>query len=346
MAETMFLAEKLLEQLEVLRQEVRQRPWRELSREAFVHQLRRAVEGFEGVAAQLEGLHAALREKPSPNQPDLHEPLKELNATLSLLKRNLKLEEGKPFISGHTKLSESRETPELYASIEDKLLTALAKTAFLGERLNLYGQRQADIGPGLRGAPKNVLTLLEHKEDELQALKQRYDDLRNKTFFGAIAEESTAELERELNDLNARLHAERALLTRDLEIFNREINELLDRQLEFDRKMQALNDLYADYARKSTELLSLVKREKDLSRKALLDTEQETAHLRMAYSKELLRMDEAKLLAHKAGRDEAQKELEKLRRELKDKEELLSHFRKMAEEKEQELSRAKEKKPR
>ena len=344
MAETLFLCDKLLEQLEVLRQETRQRPWRELNREAFVYNLRRAVEGLEGIAAQLEAVHASLREHPQPGQPDVQEPLKELNATITVLKRNLKLEEAKPMVSErHMKLTESRENPDLYSSLEDKIISALTKTAFLCERLNLYGRRQAEVSPALRGAPRNVLNLLEQKEDELQEIRKRYDELRNKTFFGALAEESTAELERELSDLNARLQTEKALLGKDLESFNREINSLLDRQLEFDRKMGSLSDIYSEYSRKSAELASLLKREKDLAKKILIETDGDTAHLRALYSKELLRMDEAKLLARKEGREESQKELEKLRRDAKDREEMLARFREMVHERELELSRLKEK---
>ncbi len=340
MAETLFLCEKLLEQLEVLRQEVRQRPWHELSREAFVHTLRRAVEGMEGVAAQLEALRAGFQARPQPGQPDVHEHLKELHGVLTVCKRNLQLEEAKPLVEErHLKLTERRENPDLYASLEEKVISILTRTAFLCERVNLYGRRQAEVAPALKGAPKNVLNLLEQKEDELQELKKRFDELRNKTYFGAIAEESTAELERELGDLNARLHTERALLEKDLEAFNQQINSLLDKQLDFDRKMQSLNDIYVEHARKTADLVSLLKREKDLARKVLIESEQDMAHLRSTYSRELLRMDEAKLLARKEGRDETQKELDKLRRELKEREELLNHFRKMAEEREQALAR-------
>lgn len=347
MAQTLFLVDKLLEELDVLRQQVRQRPWRELNREAFVYTLRRTIEGMESMVSQLEAIHASFRENPQPGHPDVEENLKELHAALGLFKRNLKLEESKPLIDEHHfKESESHAAPELYASLEDKAVTVLTHTAFLCERLNLHSRRQIEApSAGLRGAPRNVLNLLEQKEDELQGMRNKYEALRNKTFFGAMAEESTASLEREISDLNARLHAEKAVLERELENFNHTINSLLDKQLEFDRRMQAMADLYAEHARKASELNSLVKRERDLAKKILLDSEQDMAHLRATYSKELLRMDEAKQLARKDGREEAQQELERLKHALKEKDGLLADYRKMLGEREKALSRLKEKVP-
>ncbi len=347
MAQTLFLVDKLLEELDVLRQQVRQRPWRELNREAFIYTLRRTIEGMESMVAQLEAIHSSYKENPQPGQPDVEENLKELHATLGLFKRNLKLEESKPLIGErHLKESESHEAPELYASLEDKAVTVLTHTAFLCERLNLHTRRQAESPSGsLRGAPRNVLNLLEQKEDELQAMRNKYEELRNKTFFGAMAEENAAGLEREISDLNARLHAEKAVLERELEDFNHTINSLLDKQLEFDRRMQAMADLYAEHARKASELNALVKRERDLAKKVLLDSEQDMAHLRSTYSKELLRMDEAKQLARKDGREEAQQELERLKHALKEKEGLLVDYRKMLSEREKALGRLKEKVP-
>ncbi|HIH16409.1 MAG TPA: hypothetical protein HA252_03315 [Candidatus Diapherotrites archaeon] len=342
MAETLFLADPLLERLETVREQVQRRPWRELSREAFVYLLRQGVEGLEGIAAQLEALRAAFQEKPLPHQPDLAEHLRELNATLVVFKRNLKLEEAKPLnVSGHSRLSESREQPELYASLEDKLAALLTKTVFLCERINLHGRRQADFSPALKGAPKGMLVLLEQKEAELEETRKKFLDLRGKSFFGAG--ETAAGLERELMELNARLQTERALLQKDLESSNREINSLLDRQLEFDRKLQSLNDVYAEHAAKSLELTALLKQESGYARRALLDAEQDLARQRSTYSRGLLGVEEAKLAARKEGRAENAQELERLRLEVRDKNQLLKDFREMVDERESELAKLKEK---
>ena len=166
-----------------------------------------------------------------------------------------------------------------------------------GERINLHGRRQADFSPALKGAPKGMLVLLEQKEAELEETRKKFLDLRGKSFFGAG--ETAAGLERELMELNARLQTERALLQKDLESSNREINSLLDRQLEFDRKLQSLNDVYAEHAAKSLELTALLKQESGYARRALLDAEQDLARQRSTYSRGLLGVEEAKLAARK-----------------------------------------------
>jgi len=308
--------------LSYLQAKLRGANWAELSSYAFAKQARGAIDELVEIENILEKLKKVMKEPETREFDDLIKEHKKLSA---VLRRNAEFEEKKALQEPELAAS----NPELFASLQHKVMSLMLRTRFFVERVMLRIGKQETRAAERSGEQAKLLELLEQKEKELQELKRKYEDIKKSVFFG-MEEVSASDLEDELSKTRLALEREKRKLE---EIFSTYVTKISSLQSEFAQLADRLHEVqryFDSFCDKSSELVLLLKKERDFAKKLVLDIEAEVLELRNTYSNELLKLEEAKMQARKQAERELEGRIKKLEEEIIAKEELLKHFRDMA----------------
>ena len=333
---------RLMERVSYLQARLRDSNWAELSRLGFLKEAPECLDRLTGIRKNLEELHHYAREN---KELDFAQSLHDFKKIENLLEKNIDFEEKKQGNLKEVHLQLKEENPETFASLQQSILSLLLRARFLLERTQLYFERAAPSTAIAKdaGERKELVELLEEKENELQALREKYDRVRKQTFLGFQHEENAAELEHELEKLRVKLERERKKFEGTLSEFRSRISALQAEFLELNDQIEGIESIYSDFSDKSSELVMLLKKERDFAKKTLLDIENEALQLRAKYSRELLKLEEKKAEAKEEAFAESKRLIQKLQDELEDKEEMLKHFRELAKRKDRESRELEEK---
>ncbi|MFH1256858.1 MAG: hypothetical protein V1494_06230 [Candidatus Diapherotrites archaeon] len=344
MAEIGALNDKLLESLNELHNSVSSKKWSSFNRASFVHSLNSSIHELQGIESILESMRIELDRSPESNSPDVESYLTELHSLLAVLKRNANLEQSRQEKermregeSAMPDIAAKVHAGELYSSIEQKLLSLLLKMRYLGERISVFEKKVYSAPIAEKGVHRNVLQLLESKEEELQEMRGKFEKARSNIFLGRIEENTSNDLEHELNELSRKLEGQNVLFEKEMSAHEKQLNYLLSTQFELKRRQKIIDELLMRQLEKSSILITSLKKERDYAKKIVLDIEHETLQLRNSYSKQLLNLEQDKLKAKKQVREQLGKTTSRLQKELRDKHDLLHHFRSIAEEKDESI---------
>ncbi|MEM0360336.1 MAG: hypothetical protein QXK06_03305 [Candidatus Diapherotrites archaeon] len=345
--EELELAERALDsatdKVSLLQAKLRDVNWASLSRIGFLKKAEECLDMLTGIRKSLEDLHYYLKENEELEFEGIIGEFKKLE---DVLEKNILLEDRKE-ASGlkeiHLQLKE--EHPELFASLQQSVLSHLMKARFLLERISLQLEKAAPSeAEKEKVEEKNeLLNLLEQKERELQQLHLRFDSVRKHAVLGFAHEESAAELEHELQSARTEFERERASFNSLVGNFKSTVSGLQMSFLELADKMDEIEKLYKNFSEKSSELVMLLKKERDFAKKTLLDVENEVLQLRATYSREIMRFEEGKAAAREEAIQETKKLIDRLQNELEEKEQLIMEFKEIAKRKEKENLELKEK---
>ena len=316
--------------------------WGDFDRIVFVNNLSKNISELSTIKSLFEQIQEQLEKQPLQNAPDCSEITGEFEKTLSVLKKNLSFEKPKKSRAKEISALEKDSHPELYSSLQQKVLSLLLKTRYLNERLNIFASKQEHGSLSAKSTGKQILELLENKENELQDLKTKYDGIRKKSFMGLIEEKSSVDLESDIGDLNRLLAENYAFFEHSLSNAARQMEFLQNSFLDAKQKFTSIKEALADYSSKSIELSKVLKKERDYAKKIVLDIEHETMQLRGSYTKEILGLQEAKLLAKREAEEKLGRRITELQKQLSEKEDMLHRFKKIAEEKMAKESRLEE----
>ena len=333
---------RLMERVSYLQARLRDSNWAELSRLGFLKEAPDCLDRLTGIRKNFEELHHYAREN---KDLDFAQSLHDFKKVEGILEKNIEFEEKKQSNLKEVHLQLKEENPETFASLQQSILSLLLKARFLLERTQLYFERTAPSAVIAKdaGERKELVELLEEKESELQALREKYDRVRKQTFLGFQHEENAAELEHELEKQRVKLERERKKFEGMLSSFRSKISMLQAEFMELNDQIEGIESIYAEFSDKSSELVMLLKKERDYAKKTLLDIENEALQLRAKYSRELLKLEESKASAREEAFAESKKLIQKLQEELEDKEEMLRHFRELAKRKDRESRELEEK---
>lgn len=333
---------RLMQRVSHLHVRLRDSNWADLSSIGFVREATECLDDLTGLRKHLEEMQYYAKED---KELDFEQLIKEFKKLEKKLENNIELEEKKKsnLKEIHPQLKE--EQPELFSSLQQSILSLLLKTRFLLERTSLHLEKKAP-SPAEKekaGERKELMELLEEKEQELQALREKYDEIKKSTVLGFKHEESAAELEKQMVDLSNRFERERNSLEKLGSEFRSTISSLQAEFMELNDKMGEIEGIYSDFSEKATDLIMLLKKERDFAKKTVLDIENEVLQLRATYSRKLIKLEEEKAKAREKARSGIKKEIEKLRAELEEKEEMLKHFKDLAKRKEKKSRELEEK---
>ncbi|MEM4598914.1 MAG: hypothetical protein QW400_04485 [Candidatus Diapherotrites archaeon] len=315
------LVGRCIERLSYLQLKMRGSNWAELSSNAFVRQAQGALEELEEIEKILSGISKEAKE---PKEHEFEDIIREHRKLITTLKRNIEYEQNK--IAKDHRIAPPN--PELFASLQQKVLSLMLRTRFFMERLMLHIGRKETSAVGKVEQGK-LLELLEQKERELQELKRKYEDVKKSVFF-SIEEKSAADLEQELSQITLAFEKEKRKLEETFADYRHKIASLQSEFMQLADRLHETQRRFDVFCEKSSELVHLLKKERDFAKKLVLDIEAEVMELRNTYSNELLKLEQAKLEAKKSAEKEYEARIRALEDEIIAKEELLKHFRDMA----------------
>ena len=339
MAAVEMLTEKLGEEIQLLHERVDAKPWGSYTRTSFVYSLTHTVRALEEIAALIEQIMLEFRKEGLSGYPDSVTTTKEIHELILVLKRNQRMEED-ALANRKARIAELGDAPiheEQYASLEQRVLSVLLKTRYLTERTGVYLKKQGTSGFSHSGKTRNILELLEQKETELQQMKGKYEEIRNRSALGTIEQESAADLEKELGEISSRLAGEDSRIEDGIISFRKQLEMLNVKQAELTEKIRGIREMQARHSEKTAELIAMLKKERDYAKRIVLDIENETLQLRNTYSRELLSLEDEKIRAKNDAYEKFKERVGKQGNELNESRELARHLREAVEAREQKI---------
>jgi len=268
---------------------------------------------------------------------------REFNALLVFLKRNQQFEQEKlqrsnPF----NEVSEKQEVPEIYNAVEEKTKKSLLGLQYFLEKNSISLASEKKVFTGSPAA-QSVLQLLKTKDIELENLRKKYNSIMAQGLLARVEEQSSPDFEESLNQTARNLEVANSELQKTAIENNGTIEKIQKNQAVLQQKIRQTDELVSKFMSKSLETITVLKKERDASKKFALDLEHESASLRQTYAKELLNMQEYKMQLQKELQNSFVQKTKSLETELKQKSEYLEHFKKLVEEKEAEVLTMREK---
>jgi len=340
MAETTLLAERINEGIDALQEKINRKQWAEYSRVSFLQNLKGTISDVKEISSLLRMVQEHYERGEVSGAPDFRESVSEYQALIEVLKRNQQMEEA---MVAHSRASGDADAlapnPELYSSLESKLLQIMLKTRYVVDRMHIHERKSAGYTASeTRSAGRNLLKLLEDKEKELHELKNKYGELSSKSFLARAEENVIADLEHELNDVSRKLESEGAAIKDVLGDYAKRHDELNSMRARLEGRVRQLEEHSNKHMVKSLELISLLKKERDNAKRAMLDAHHETAQARGSYSKGLMKLEEEKLRAKEEGAEKMKNRARALEKMVEEKDRLIKQMHNMVEERENELN--------
>tara|TARA_Y100000310_G_scaffold327376_1_gene393646 strand:- start:14387 stop:15547 length:1161 start_codon:yes stop_codon:yes gene_type:complete len=339
MHELKEIMEKIEDEITEVRGKASGKPWGAFSRRAFIYNLETVVPGLEELHSLFQLARNEIEKKAEANRFDVGSHLKELNQLITVLKRNKELEHARVEKAKRQNIHEMADTitvPELYSDLEQKTLGILLKSNYLVERIRVFERKHEPIMK-TKGAQRNVLDILEKREDELADLRKKYEETRKNSFLGLVEKESSIETEAELNKLSRSLEGKTALMKKAFEDMREDFESYQRKMQEAESKINSVEEIESQITGKTFELITMLKKERDYVKKVLIEIEQDTIQLRNTYSKELLGLQEEKINLKNSLEEKYEKETKELKAELHEKNKLIHHFQETVSRKEKKL---------
>lgn len=339
MAEIALLADKITEAVDGLQDRVNAKHWADYSRVSFLQNLKGTISEVKEISSLLRMAQEHYERGESSGAPEIGGVLGEYQELIDVFNRNQQMETA---MVEHSRSSGDVDSlspnPELYSSLETRLLQIMLKTRYLVDRLHIHERKTAGYASTeSRSAGRNLLKLLEDKEKELQELKGKYVELSSKSLLGSVEENVVVDLEHELGEVSRRLESEGAAIKESLGDYakrNAELNSMRER---LEERARVLEENANTHIVKSLELISLLKKERDVARKHMLDAHHDAAQARSAYSKGLLNLEEEKVRAKEEGAGNIKQRAKALERMVEEKDRVLNRLHDMVDEKGAEL---------
>jgi len=330
---------RIVEKINVLHETVSSKDWRAFNARDFARSLEHALAGLAELKSVFEDTDFYLKHT-QKDSVDFAPLFSEFARTAPVLQRNLELERKKSELQTVVNELEKSEVPELYASMQEKILTLLLRCRYFAERVSVAARK--DELPALPGkqASQHLLDLLKSKETELQEMREKYEGMRKKSFLGMVQEETSADLEAEIMAVGRTLGVQAKELETGFKEFRKKVEAMQFEFTELERKASVLDETTDDSLVKQADLMTLLKKERDYAKKVIVDIEHETMKLRSQYSRELIHLEESKLAAKKEAEEKLSHTINALIDEVREKDELLRHFKGIVAEREKLLSEA------
>ncbi len=333
MASSEKLVGEIGKKINELQTGLNRQPWRNASKTVFTNALDKSIGNTQDINNLFENLVENIEKDPKEGSPDLRPFLKETEKLLAMLEKNLKFEKQKKSNAKTVNVLEEEEIPELYADLEQRILGMLLKARYSLERVSIFLRREGFTPLTGNGTAKQVMQILERKEDELHNLREKYEDIRKKSYLGYFEEDSVADLEHELGDIGRKMALSADEVGKTIAFHKSQVEYVENSYAELKQKVNSLEELFFAYSEKSGELIKNLKKERDYAKSVVLDVEHETLQLRNSYTNELLGMQQSRLSAKAEAGKKFEGELKKLQRQISEQNDLINHFKKIAEDK-------------
>lgn len=315
--------------------------WAQMNRDSFAFELEANTKRLKDIYAELNAINKEMRLLLEKNTPTLDALLVELAHELTVLEANVSMEKKKKMREEIVNEREPLEVPELYSSLQQRILTLSLKSRYNIDRVRnfLLARKTPFVKKGTTA--KNLLDVLEVKEGELADLKQKNVELKRKAFFGDANEKSAAEMEEILHEADKKLAESVGEAKKSLKSHFAQINYVEGSFVQLKNRVEEVENTHSAFAKNAIEALRELKKERDFAKTLALEIEQETLHKRSEYTKQLMELEEKKQAIEERYREKYEKELAATKKHLLDKENEIKHLQKLVEKLEKEVKETK-----
>jgi len=316
--------------------------WAELNRQGFVFELEQNSKRLKDLYLKLEEINREVKMLLEKNSPELDGFLSEMAREITVLEANISMEKKKKLRQELVNEKEPVEVPDLYSALQQKILTMSLKARYNADKVRTFLAVRKIPFVKKGSTAKNLLEVLQRKEDELSELKQKNVELKRKTFFGLTQEKSIAEIETELNEMDKKLAETVSETKKSLKTHLSQINYVEGSFIQLKTKIEGIENMHSTFTKKSIELIRELKKERDFAKTLALEIEQDTLHTRSEYTKQLLELEEKKQNIEERLKEKYDKDLSSLKKQFDEKNIALRNSHKLIEQLEEEIKRGKE----
>jgi len=315
--------------------------WSELNRSGFVAELSQSASKLRSIYASFEEVDNELKFALEKNSPSISEFLVAFRKDMSVIEQNLSLENSKKVRDEIVNETEKVEVPELYVSLQQKILELDLRARYSIDRVSAFlaSSKMPFVRKGTTA--RNLVDLLAKKEDEITSLRSKHLELKRKTFFGHAQEESIADIEKELHEMDKRLNTAVLETSNALKTHLAQINYVEGSFNHLKTRLNAIESVYDAYTKKTMNLVKELKKERDYARTIAIEVEKETIDLRSEYTTQLLSLEQKKQEVEEKVKGLFEKRIKQMEKDLEEKSLALKNLNRIVEDQEKEIKRIK-----
>ncbi|MFA6268399.1 MAG: hypothetical protein WCW13_05930 [archaeon] len=313
--------------------------WAQINRQGFVFELEQNLNRLKNLYLKIEEINRETKLLLEKNSPELDGFLSEMAREMTVLEANVSMEKKKKLRQELINEKEPLEVPELYSSLQQKILTISLKARYNIDKVRnfLLARKTPFVKKG--STAKNLLEALQKKEEELESMRGKNIELKRKTYFGTVMEKGVADVESELHEMDKKLSESVSETKKSLKTHLAQINYVEGSFIQLKNKIEEIENLHANFTQKTIDLIKELKKERDFAKTLALEIEQDTLNTRSNYTKQVLEMDEKKQGIEERLAEKYEKELSSVKRQLEEKNTALKHAHKLIEHLEEEVKK-------
>jgi len=315
--------------------------WAQLNREGFVFELEKNTEKLRNIYLLLDEINKETKLLLEKNTPDIDSLLSEMAREITVLEANIGMEKKKRLRQELVNEIETTEVPELYSSLQQKILSLSLKSRYNVDRIsNFLATRKL---PFVRkgSTARNLLEVLQQKEKELEEAKQKNIELKRKSYFGLAPDKSIAEIELELNELDKKMSTAVYETKKSLSSHMAQISYVEGSFGHLKGRIDEIEEMHTIFTKKSIELIKELKKERDYAKTLALEIEKETIDTRSHYTKQIIGLEEKTQAIEEKVKEKYESEIRSIKRALEEKNTSLNNSNKIIDHLESELKKHK-----
>lgn len=311
--------------------------WAELNRQGFVFALEQNTSRIKTIYLKFDEINRETKMLLEKNTPNLNEIIAEISRELIVLEANVSMEKRKKLRQELINEKEQIEIPELYSSIQQKILTISLKMRYNIEKTRTFILSRK-VNPLQKGTTaKGLIEALQKKENELNELKQKNVELKRKTYFGNISDKTIAETEAELQEMDKKLGLVVEETKKSMKTHFAQISYVEGSFIQLKKQIEEIENTHETFTQKTSELIKELKKERDYAKNLALEIEQETLEKRSEYTKQLIEFEQKRNEIEEKIKQRYEKELNALKKGIEEKNVSLKNFQKLIEQLEEEI---------
>ena len=315
--------------------------WATLNRDGFVFELEQNTKRLKDIYLILDEINKETKLLLEKNTPTLDSLLSELARELTVLESNIAMEKKKKLRQELVNELEATEVPDLYSSLQQKILSLALKSRYNIDRIRnfLAARKMPFVKKG--STAKHLLDALAVKEQEINELKQKSIELKRKSYFGNTTEKTIADIETELHEMDKKLNETVIETTKSLKTHFAQINYVEGSFISLKNKVEEIETTHSKFTAKALETIRELKKERDFAKTFALEMEHETHNKRNEFTTQILSMEEKKNAIEERLKEKYERELEHFKKQLEEKNTALKHTHKLIEKLENEVKELK-----
>ncbi len=303
---------KIEKEIEDLHSKVSRENWFEFNKLQFLRNAKISSDNLQEIRQMIEKLGETLDfEIGAPEGKDIITNIKKME---NVLLNNLHLESGK---TGEEAIG------ELYSDLQNKILLILLQAKHYLEKTKIHKHTKE---PAEKNS-KILVDTLQKKTSELEDLKSKYENLRRKSYFGIIPEETYIDLGSQIEEARVSIESSLEAYKKENEISKKELKEFLKSLEEKEVEFGKVHNHLREYLKIAGEYIKNLKKEKDFAQKTVIELESESSGIRSKYLDSILGIEKEKHLHRQDVEQKTEEKYSKIAEENRELRELTNRLR-------------------